>query len=207
MLNPFGRMQVVGLIVGLVLGAGVVSPSGVNAANFTGATGSAGNCNSTRTNMADSANHGFYHNSLLTATRDAVEWVRQNVYEATNMTTFVVAAEAADTDVVSQDANYSTVCGRTWHPELNGIIGLATCVSLSPTAGKTNRCEKFVVRYDTSYTSGATGTQRFSLACHEIGHTTGLKHGSTDSCMTGNETTSSSQTGLTNHDIAHLAAL
>lgn len=208
-LKRFGRTQVVGLIVGLTLGVGVVTLQSAGATNFFGATGQAGNCFSQHTNMADSANHGFYHKSLTTATRNAVEWARLNVYEPTRLTTFTVSAEAFDTDVVSQDENYSTACGLPWHPTggglmTAGVIGATNCESLSPTAGKTNRCEKYVVRYDTSWVNIATTTQRAHLTCHETGHTTGLAHYNPD-CMTSEFGIYSVH--LSPHSIGHLDAL
>ena len=80
-------------------------------------------------------------------------------------------------DIIYYDTNYSTTCGYDWHPgdpsdpDTSFVIGMAACSRLSG-----NKCDSFVVRFDTSYTNTASANHLRTLACHETGHTLGLKH-------------------------------
>lgn len=113
--------------------------------------------------------------------RTATEWNRTANLEPTDLTTFVVTAEAPDTDVVVLDQNYTNFCGYSWHGSGGSVVGLTTCVLLA--TNPASSCEKFQVRYDESFTVGASATQRRSLACHEVGHTLGLGHTTGTTCM------------------------
>lgn len=165
--------------------------------NFAGPTSATG-C--TMLNMADNYEHTYYYSGLTSAVSAALDWTRTNNLDPTEMTSVTVSSVTAATDVVAYDADYTTYCGYTWNGSGGSTIGLVTCVSLS---GST--CEKHELRFDTSYTSGATVTNRRSLACHENGHTVGLAHrASSDSCMpaTLNGVTQYSPS----HDVPHINA-
>jgi hypothetical protein len=145
-------------------------------------------------NSADSAAHGYWYNSELSSVMaQATSWARANAIDPTDITTFDVAALAFDTDVVVYDQNYTDWCGEAWHGA-GPVIGLTHCVSLA--TNPANACEKAEVRYDESYTGGASTARRRNLACHENGHTLGLDHVVTNSsCMyyvAGSNTTFSS---------------
>jgi hypothetical protein len=60
-------------------------------------------------------------------------------------------------------------------------------------------CERHEVRYDESFAMPADPNTRRSLACHENGHTLGLTHEDTSSCM--HQPPTSSTYGLTSYDI------
>jgi hypothetical protein len=80
------------------------------------------------------------------------------------------------TDVVVYTQDYTTYCGRPWHPQVNGpsTVGLTTCVS--PNSGAST-CEKHEVRYDLSWwNQNMDNGYRRDMACHETGHTLGLRH-------------------------------
>jgi hypothetical protein len=157
----------------------------------TGGTG----CNAN--NSADSANHGFWYNSgLSSAMAGATNWSRTYNYDGTDVNTFNVTALAFDTDVVVYDQDYTTYCGKVWHyPGVPGTVGMAECKSLA--TNPANACEKFEVRFDESAALAPSTPEawRRSLACHELGHTLGLTHENTDSCI--NPDISETRYGLT----------
>jgi hypothetical protein len=145
-------------------------------------------------NSADSTAHGYWYNSeLSSAMAEATSWARANAVDPTDINTFDVAALAPDTDVVVYDQDYTDWCGEDWHPA-GQVIGLTHCASIA--TNPVNACEKSGVRYDESYTNGASTTRRRNMACHESGHTLGLDVSFTNSgCMylaAGDKTTFSS---------------
>ncbi len=94
----------------------------------------------------------------------------------------------------------TVVGGYTWHGSGGSVVGHVQCVSTN----SATRCEKHEMRFDTSYTSGATTTNRRSLACHENGHTIGLAHRTdSTSCM---EPALNGVTAYSSHDVAHINA-
>ena len=71
-------------------------------------------------------------------------------------------------------------------------------------ATATGSCERSSVRFDLSYVNAATETNRRGLACHETGHSLGLKHYDAYSgCM---ETYGPYFWNLSAHDISHINA-
>ncbi len=155
----------------LVLGAIVAIAADAGA--FSWRTGSASlGCNGVN-NSADSISHGYWYNSALSsAMAQATSWARANAIDPTDINTFDVPALAPDTDVVVYDQDYTNWCGQPWNGSGGFVIGMTHCVSLA--SNPANACEKSEVRYDESYTNGATTTRRRNLACHENGHTLGL---------------------------------
>jgi hypothetical protein len=136
-------------------------------------------------NSADSAAHGFYYSPDLTyAMANATNYARTFVIDPSDINTFTVPSVAIDTDVVVYDQDYSTYCDFSWNPA-GQAVGLTTCVSLA--TNPANACEKHEVRYDESYVNWASTAARYSIACHENGHTLGLEHtaGNDGSCMYG----------------------
>ena len=75
-------------------------------------------------------------------------------------------------DVIVRDQDYTTYCGINWHGSGGSNVGLYTCEAVTGTG----RCERSSIRYDTSYVNVTTEANRRGIACHETGHSLGLKH-------------------------------
>lgn len=90
------------------------------------------------------------------------------------------------------DANYGN----------NGLYGWNACRSGASGSHPNMRCSHQWVRLNTAYTPPSA--QR--LACHELGHTVGIRHtSSTDTCMT-TDLNASTSLQLNAHDRAHINA-
>lgn len=146
-----------------------------NATNYSGTTGEMG-CSSF--NEADNATHTYRYVDIEQSTLDSTVWARANVLDPTDVNTQYDNFLDSLTDVVVRDQQYDTYCGYTWYnPSIGqgGTIGLAVCDSVvSP--GANWKCEQHTVRINLWYTASAGLFDRRSLACHENGHTLGLKH-------------------------------
>lgn len=53
-----------------------------------------------------------------------------------------------------------------------GLVGLYTC----QTTGSSGSCDHAHVRYNSAYWNSFSGSERWGLTCHEIGHSVGLTH-------------------------------
>lgn len=183
----------------------VPSASGTN--NY-GATGGA-SCSAG--NVQDNNSMTYYRDSLRIRLKNAVQWVLDNRVDPTDMNVANESSQASSTtDVVFMDGNYTTYCGYVW-ANAGDVVGLAQCVAI---VSSTNRCERFDVRFDTSFTNGATTAQSRLIACHEIGHTLGLKHRENGlpgalpqyGCMPAVLDISSPEYTYTGHDDIHIDA-
>lgn len=145
--------------------------------------------------MADNATHSFYYApSLPTYMRNKMNAIRTQSYDPTDINTVTSTNPNSQTDVVVYQRNYTNFCGVSWNGSGGSTVGLTNCVSLSG-----NACQKFEVRFDSSYTDSATAAQRKSLTCHETGHTLGLGHRlPSSSCMI--PYVSSTETSIDQHD-------
>lgn len=86
-----------------------------------------------------------------------------------------------------------------------GWWGATYCSSSATYGGSasahTRWCKPQILTYNLSYSAGVAQPQY--LACHELGHTVGLRHYNTDaSCMKANDTFGSTE--ITNHERDHL---
>jgi hypothetical protein len=115
---------------------------------------------------------------------DAVRWSLANVYTPTDMSAYVDQADPYP-DVRMADYDWG---------ELNGIVAWVQCPATHTGTGGnraagTGWCRgqhlRFNAYYYWSWTDVYdTATQRRQIACHETGHTVGLRHRSTlSSCM------------------------
>lgn len=115
-----------------------------------------------------------------------------------NSTDLVATAGTND----SSCATSNRVCTFDSNYGNNNLYGWAACHSGFSGTNPTRTCSHQWVRFNLAYTPPSY--QR--LACHELGHTVGLRHGSqTGSCMYSDITVSTSS-ALTTHDIAHIDA-
>lgn len=84
----------------------------------------------------------------------------------------------------------------------NGLLGWATCGGTSAGTNPNRTCTRPFVRLNLTYNP----VSRQRLACHELGHTVGLRHSTqTASCMITN-IANGTTSALTAHDSAHINA-
>lgn len=113
-------------------------------------------------------------------------------YDPTDLQVF----ERSPADVIVMDNSYGK----------NGYVGWVVCPDGATTGGFGNDtwCYGQELRFNLSYPGSMdTVTERAHLACHEFGHTVGLRHegGGLPSCMKSGDY---SQTNLTDHDRSHI---
>jgi len=185
------------LVVALIW---LVPLSVARATNFSGITGATG-C--TALNQADNASHSYQYIDLSSYMDSATDYARANAIDPTDVNTVIDGTPDALTDVLVRDRYYDDYCGYNWWTaSAGGVIGLATCDSLSPTS----RCEPHTVRYSNVWGDGASTSHRRWLSCHENGHSLGLTHRDAfDSCMTPSPLPTIVVL-YSGHDIAHLNA-
>jgi hypothetical protein len=178
----------------MVIGLLALSQSSISATNWAGASGGAG-CNPPDNIRANDSNHKFYNDDLTAAMTTASVSARYYDFDPTNLSTSL--STLATADVIQRDWPIGTYCGVDFSPNIFGnIIAMAICQELTPG----NRCAKFNVSYDTNDTNGFTDSERQLVACHELGHTVGLRHGG-GGCV---ETGQFNLVHLSSHDISHI---
>lgn len=140
--------------------------------------------------------HNYYFSSVEVNQRAAVNWASLNVYNPTDLHTSETVDSSAN-DVIVRDSTYG----------LNGIWGWVDCDSTCPKTGAhPNRTgQRQGLRFNLSYPNAFDTTfERRYMACHEFGHTVGLRHnGATSSCMYADVAVSNV---LNSHDISHINA-
>ena len=179
-----------GLKLALPLALGVIvgqaaSPLLAVATNFGGPLDAWKACDSNLSSqcVAENYTHRIYYDSSLTQPyRDAVNAIIP-VYDATDMS---VATEAYGT------TNDVRVSGGYWGQ--NGAWAWTACAN-APTSKGTrpadghnhghNWCKPQIFRWNLDYSANYnTPDKRKAIACHEVGHTMGLRHsGDPASCM------------------------
>lgn len=194
-----GGSRLVGIAIALAL---VVAswPSVSYASNFGSAcavSNGVPNCIS----LGNSSLHHYWFGNVETDQRNAMNWIAGSVYSATDLTS--IQSAHSNTDVKIFDNTYGA----------NGIWGWVDCGSTCEKTGThPNRTGfKQDLRFNLSYpTAFDTQFERRYMACHEFGHTVGLRHTNSlgdpynnESCMFANAATSNV---LTPHDIGHIDA-
>lgn len=140
--------------------------------------------------FADSATHDFFNDKLTSRFVNATSWVRTNVINPTDLNTTSASSHGANVDVVSMDGNF----GCAWY-------GRVSCAAVA--AG--SKCNHWHVSYDLDCGALTDGEAR-SVVCEELGHTVGLRHGSTgtnrSSCLA--RPVNWSNVRWSSHDRAHV---
>lgn len=172
-------------------------PSGISYASNFGSECATFNGVATCVSLGNNSVHNFYFGNVEVNQRVAVSWVSLNVYNPTDVNTSE-----------TPNADYADV--RVWDSTygLNNIWGWVDCPSHCPKTGSHPNRTGFrqELRFNLSYPNAFdTQFERRYMACHEFGHTLGLRHnGNTGSCMYANAAWSNV---LDSHDIVdHLNA-
>lgn len=176
----------------------VLLPSPAMGNNLAGANYSTG-CNA-GPHLDDGGTHTFQYESTTVGVTNMENWTRTYVYDPTGLTTSFSSGTAVD--VIVRDQDYTTYCGYTWHGSGSGTVyvGLYVCEAVTASG----KCERSSIRFDLSYVNNTTETNRRGLACHETGHTAGLKHYDVYvGCM---ESSEPHYWNLSAHDISHINA-
>jgi hypothetical protein len=115
--------------------------------------------------FADNPGQSYYYDAGHTAgARAATTWTIEYSYQPTDMNWYYTT-----TGIHTSNDIWYTV-----DPVADPYIGLTTCRALMDI----DECEHWHVVYDEPWWIDASDVSRRSLACHETGHTVGLKHGS-----------------------------
>jgi hypothetical protein len=124
----------------------------------------------------------------------AVQVVMDDYERSTVLTT--VKVQSSTLDVLVTDYPYGD----------NGLAGWAECLPGSPTSGShpSRRCDRQKLRFNSDYpASFDTFDDRRAVACHELGHTVGLRHTALQSSCMKNPPNGSAPF-LSTHDINHI---
>lgn len=141
--------------------------------------------------MPDGTPSLIYRNALEPAWHDTVEWVRQNDWNPTDLTTLYEYITDAYVNVV--DNNY----GPT------GWVGAENCGTGPNNSGVCARSDVMINLY-AAYIPGGTWslTERRSLMCEEMGHSLGMNHNTYNGCMSQDW----ADTFYSSHDVSHINA-
>jgi hypothetical protein len=116
--------------------------------------------------------HVHFHRSVPRALRIAVKRAMQDAYEPTALTMIVDKERGRQTDVIVYAGDYGQ----------NGAAGWVHCPRSSPQGINEHgdrwcRSQRLYFNQNPRYAAYlADGASRRHLACHELGHTVGLRH-------------------------------
>lgn len=140
--------------------------------------------------------HYIYDEFMDPTLRTSLRWARDNVYDPTDLVALTGTWQVHD--VFATSADYGN----------NGLYGWVDCPASATTTGSNpNRTCYGQTLYLNQYSGYAfafdTENERRFQACHELGHTVGLRH-PTSSYTTCMNTGALSTTSLHSHDINHI---
>lgn len=125
--------------------------------------------------LANNRTHKIDLNNTTTQTGAAIQWAMENALEPTVINPTLVDDAVHDVQVL--DGNFN-----------NFLVAYVTCPPEAETTGShPNRtCRGQRLRFNLQHMEDYTLQQRRSTACHELGHTVGLRHVAdfdADTCM------------------------
>lgn len=161
--KAFGLLSVLSVVVAVVVPGGPVEATNFVTVNSSDwhecVTSTARPC------MGDTVNHDYYGGYLGPSMGNATFEALYLTYDTTNVNVVVTSPYQSNpwTDIVF---TYGPLAGTT--------VGLYQCDD--DLSGW--RCDRSIITYDDVDIASYTGSQLRRLACHEIGHSLGLTHGS-----------------------------
>ena len=170
-MTEWARAALIFVMSTLASAAVAVGPA-AHSDHFSGGTGSQG-C--VGLNMADNAHHTYYYNDVVPDTAAAINWSRTYNFQGTRITTAGAGYDVL-TDVIVHDRYYSDYCGVNWYNSSTrtGIAGTVNCDGL--VSGSNPRCEQHSLRISNHFIDSVPTFNERRIACHENGHTLGLRH-------------------------------
>ncbi|MGE0308503.1 MAG: M57 family metalloprotease [Acidimicrobiia bacterium] len=135
-----------------------------------------------------------FHGTVSTAWRNAMTSAAVDGYDPTNINTSQIGNNQS-TDVRIGTGVYNT-----------GVYGWVNCPTDGVRSGTdpSERCWNQWLKIDTGNAGSFPSDRKKSLMCHEFGHTLGLRHTPSGSCMTETAVNPNRATVPDAHDQAHL---
>lgn len=132
----------------------------------------------------------------------ATQWALDNQYDPTDLVAYKTTTDNLP-DVRLWDWWYGTGKPQGWVDCPADNTGIGYKDSFDP---ETRWCRGQILRFNATWNdlyNYDTHAERY-LACHELGHTVGLRHTSLNSCMRTNVPLSLANENLLSHEIGHL---
>ena len=189
-------------LVGWLISA-LLAPALAAATNFGGPLDVTKACDGNLTSQCVAANyqHTIYYDSTITG--DYITAMNHAVtqYDSTSDMWVMTATLSNTNDVRAYKASYGANGAWAWGACQDPPLFVGT----RPGDGHThyhNWCTPQLLHWNTFYESNFnTVTKKKAIACHEVGHTIGLRHSTeSGSCMRNPPTVGTTDTTMTSHD-------